>query len=83
MSRKGHNEVSDADRRKRQAERIVRILTVHKESEGPDSHSKDRAELIASKLGVSVRTIWRDFATLRLLYETLGTEKLDPEFSKK
>jgi len=76
MSRKPHTEVSDTKRRRTQAERIVRILQVHKMGGGNDPNGHLVAQ-IAARLLVSERTIRRDMATLRLLYETLGTSLLD------
>lgn len=69
---------SDADRRKRQAGRLVRILQVHRRLCGLDVVTEDDAAKIGRDLGVGVRTIYRDVATLRLLYETLGSSLLDP-----
>ena len=67
----------DSVRRKRQSERIVKILQVHKATGGDTSQSVDSVKRIAEKLGVSERTVWRYITTLKTLYEVLGTSLLD------
>jgi hypothetical protein len=68
--------MSDAKRRQRQSERIVRILRVHKLTRARDVNEAKKRK-IAETIGVNIRTVHRDIATLRLLYKTLGTTKLD------
>lgn len=72
------NPRGDAERRRRQASRLVRILQVHKRTncvERPVTEAM--AAKIGKELGVTARTIYRDVATLDLLYETLGSRLLD------
>jgi len=69
------DKVKDSTRRRRQEERVVRIVRVHKLT-CHDSEDADVAA-VAKELGVCVRTIRRDLSTLRAVYDAIGTSLLD------
>lgn len=68
---------ADSVKRRRQEDKLVRVLRVHKITHRKLPLSKADAQEIATKLGVCTRTLYRDLAALKKLYDVLGTTKLD------
>lgn len=66
----------DRERRKIQASRVCEILMVHRLSNGTDV-TVERCSEIAKAIGRSERTVWRHLATLKHVYDTMGTSLLD------
>lgn len=65
------NPRSDKERRERQAMRYARVIAVAKFMKGQTELPVEQAELLAAKLNVSSRTIYRDVGVIRRAKEIL------------
>lgn len=75
-SRSDYTPKPEKDRRRNQALRVVEILQVHRATAGREI-SVEEARAIAKRINRSERTVYRHLATLKLVYETIGTSLLD------
>lgn len=57
------------------AQRMARLITIHRMRQ---SSQRLSASQIAAAIGVSRRTVFRDLAALKQIYDQLGSERFDP-----
>ncbi len=72
--------VSDKVSRQRQIAKFVRLILVHRRMRvwyAKNKLTTARVDKLARRMGVSSRTIWRDWKTLVTCYEELGSTSLD------
>lgn len=74
-----HKRRTDAERRVRQGERLMRFIRVHRMSRrlGPLPLPMAKVDRIAKALKVCQRTIYRDLNVLQQLYDDLKSKRLD------
>lgn len=78
MSKKLISTGTDAERRVRQGQRLMRFVRVHRMSRRLGHVSTaEKARRISHVLGVCERTIYRDMQILRTLYDNLKTDRFD------
>lgn len=64
---------TDAERRKRQANKTARVMTISMILDSRGTISIKEAKRIAEKLGVCQRTVYRDIRVIRKARELLAT----------
>lgn len=64
---------TDAERRRRQAGKTARIMTISAILDSRETISIEEAKRIAEKLGVCQRTVYRDILVIRESRELLAT----------
>lgn len=76
----GQNKATKAtQRRRKQSDKVLRIIAVHRLASRLDTMSEEDARDIAKGLGVSTRTVYRDWGVLSRAYIQLGGRELDPK----
>lgn len=68
---------NDGDKKARRsayAQRMARLITIHRMRQ---SSQRLSASQIAAAIGVSRRTVFRDLAALKQIYDQLGSDRFD------